>query len=698
MLNQYFYILLIVGITLLSLATFVLLKGPRKKINQAYSLYAASSAIWAIFEAFGITAQDSSLALLLWRISHMGVIFIPVGFVHFVYCIVDIENKMKKIIFISYVTAFIFMVLNCTKLFILKVAPKFSFRWFINPGAFYYLFLPIWIYWVSYGLFELFKWNSKSTGAKKNQLKYYCWSTLLAYVGGIPNFFPTFNIEIPILMPFGTYSIIIYSAFTVYAILKHRLIDVKVALTRTGIFIAVYTLVLGLPFAIAIWWKRQLLDFFGASWWTAPLILMALLATVGPFLYIFLQRRAENRLLREQKRYQKILKQASLGMTHLRDLRKLLDFITYILTKTVKISFAAIYLYDRQSDEYLLHAVRDKAEIAFPKLALDNPLVDWINKKHSPIIYEEIKRQAEESKKLESLTQQLEKLNTSLCIPCFFEDKLIGFFLLGEKLSGDIYTQEDIDIFMTLANHAASAIENCWAYEELKEKEKLLVEAEKLAAVGRLASNIAHEIKNPLAPIKTYTEFLDEKIDDPKFRQDFKKVILEETNRINHIVEQLINYGHPKKLNKSEVDIRQIIENTLHLLENDLKKENISVRQDYASTSQAILADPQQLKQVFLNILLNSIQALEKVTDRPKEIKIATYLSDDTFTIRIQDTGCGIKKEELPFIFDPFFSTKDRGSGLGLSIVQSIIKNHGGVILAESQLNQGTTFSINLPK
>jgi hypothetical protein len=185
-----------------------------------------------------------------------------------------------------------------------------------------------------------------------------------------------------------------------YAIIKYRLMDIKVAITRAGLFIAIYTFVLGIPFAIAIWSKGWLIDKLGPSWWMMPLTLMAALATVGPFIYIYLQRRAEETLLREQRRYQESLKQASVGMTRIRNLRKLLDLITHIVTKTVRISYAAIYLYSEETNEYVLQVSRDKDRTPIPKLNSDNPLISWLIQKREPLIYEEIKRQMEDTKTL----------------------------------------------------------------------------------------------------------------------------------------------------------------------------------------------------------------------------------------------------------------------------------------------------------
>ena len=195
--------------------------------------------------------------------------------------------------------------------------------------------------------------------------------------------------------------------------------DIRVAITRTGVFLAVYTLVLGLPFAVAIWFKPMLISMIGAQWWIFPLGLMAILATVGPFVYIYIRRKAEARLLREQKKYQDTLKQASVGMTRIRNLRKLLSLIAHIVTRSVKISFAAIYLYHKEANAYVLEVSRDRGIKFIPQIGMDNPLLAWLLEKKEPLVYEEIKRELEENATTEirNLEAHMRLLHAAVVIP-----------------------------------------------------------------------------------------------------------------------------------------------------------------------------------------------------------------------------------------------------------------------------------------
>ena len=227
--------------------------------------------------------------------------------------------------------------------------------------------------------------------------------------------------------------------------------------------------------------------------------------------------------------------------------------------------------------------------------------------------------------------------------------------------------------------------ENTLLREEIQKSEKMKV-------VATLAAGMAHEIKNPLTSIKTFTEFINKKKDDPEFLDKFQDIVTSEVNKIDSIVKQLLEFSKPQELQLKETDINKLLDETLNLLNNDLLKHNIKTEKNY-STLSTIKVDPVQIKQVFLNLLLNAIDAI----DKDGKITISTETTNnDQICITIEDTGKGISKEDLKHIFDPFFTKKDSGTGLGLSIVHGIIEKHGGKIDLKSTLLKGTTFIIKI--
>ena len=219
-----------------------------------------------------------------------------------------------------------------------------------------------------------------------------------------------------------------------------------------------------------------------------------------------------------------------------------------------------------------------------------------------------------------------------------------------------------------------------------------LQETEKLKAVATLAAGMAHEIKNPLTSIKTFTEYLPEKKNDPEFLDKFQSIVGTEVDRINYIVKQLLEFSGPSKLHPKETDINILLDETLNLLNNDLLKQDIKTVKHYAPLP-LVKVDPSQIKQVFLNLFLNAMESIKK----NGTITINTRVSASCqISIRIEDTGIGIDKDDIHHIFDPFFSKKDGGTGLGLSVVHGIIEKHNGKISVKSTPPRGTTFQIIL--
>jgi signal transduction histidine kinase len=280
------------------------------------------------------------------------------------------------------------------------------------------------------------------------------------------------------------------------------------------------------------------------------------------------------------------------------------------------------------------------------------------------------------------------------------EDHLVGFLALGPKLSGAGYLPDDLHAFTTLAHEAALAIDNALSYEELlRVNEQLKVAAERLltqerlAAAGQFATGMAHEIKNPLSAIKTFAQYLPEKYDDPAFRKKFFRIVQAEIDRINEIVRELSDFAKPAPLQLQPVKVAQLVEDTLSLLSNQCLEHGVEIEKHFLENGVKIQADPQQLKQVLLNLLLNSLEAMPQ----GGKIEVTTATGQEGLSLRITDTGTGISPDQQKHVWDPFFTTKERGMGLGLAIVKGVVERHGGQIALSSRPGQGTTVEVNLP-
>jgi signal transduction histidine kinase len=233
-----------------------------------------------------------------------------------------------------------------------------------------------------------------------------------------------------------------------------------------------------------------------------------------------------------------------------------------------------------------------------------------------------------------------------------------------------------------------------------QDKERLkqeLFQAEKFAYMGRLASSVVHEIKNPLTAIKTFAEYLPQRYNEPDFKDKVLKILPKEIKRIEGVVEQLLDLARPRDVKLCQINIINTIDSTLTLLENNFKLKNIKVKKQYQPGEILINGDDEQLKQVFLNLFLNSIQAMDEGGTLDISVNLQSSDASRSVLICIKDNGCGIPEENLGKLFTPFFTTKKEGVGLGLVIAQEIIKQHKGNIRVESKLGDGTRFVIELP-
>ncbi len=229
-----------------------------------------------------------------------------------------------------------------------------------------------------------------------------------------------------------------------------------------------------------------------------------------------------------------------------------------------------------------------------------------------------------------------------------------------------------------------------------KELEQRLMESVKLAGVGTLAAGVAHEINNPLSIILGFAQTMLK--DLPHENELYKdlRIVEQEANRCAKVVKDLLTFARPGRIEKSETNLVELIQTCISLLRHFIRKNEIAVEEQYSSELPRLWIDSKKIQQVFINILLNAIEAMPN--GGRLKIGVDALPAEGTFRIDISDTGLGIPEDYRTKIFEPFFTTKsNKGTGLGLSICRSIIKEHLGSIGVNSVVNQGTTVTINLP-
>ena len=303
-------------------------------------------------------------------------------------------------------------------------------------------------------------------------------------------------------------------------------------------------------------------------------------------------------------------------------------------------------------------------------------------------------------------------LHSLVVIPLFTKEKALGAIAADHTEPGRRLTQETLDSVMRFAQQAGLAIQNASMYQELRnfsrqmeeriqkttadlrKTESQLIRSEKLAALGQLAAGIAHEIRNPLTSINILIHSLRERLPSENSQQEDLKVIEEEIHRMNEIVDQFLRFAKPASPLLEKTDVLSIFEETLQLLRPQIEKQRIVVEKEFQALPM-IQMDPEQMKQAMLNLLLNAIQAMPEggqLTLKGQNSKDGQWIH-----LSIEDSGMGISPEDIDKLFDPFFSTKEGGIGLGLSITHRIIDQHHGKIEVENAPEKGTIFTVWLP-
>jgi signal transduction histidine kinase len=238
--------------------------------------------------------------------------------------------------------------------------------------------------------------------------------------------------------------------------------------------------------------------------------------------------------------------------------------------------------------------------------------------------------------------------------------------------------------------------------KELKDSQNTLRRADRLSSLGLLTAGLAHEIRNPLVAIRTFTQLLPERYNDAEFRDGFQGLALKEVDRICGLINDLLSFARPSRPKVVLENMNDVVDGIIRILVSEAKEKNVEITRDFTAGLPMVWIDREQMKQVFMNLILNAIQAMK---NQGGTISISTrrHTKDQSgpagqfVQVEIQDTGMGIPEENLDQIFDPFFTNKDEGSGLGLSISHQIVQEHGGYITVESKAGVGTSFFVNIP-
>ncbi|HET7438848.1 MAG TPA: ATP-binding protein [Nitrospira sp.] len=295
-------------------------------------------------------------------------------------------------------------------------------------------------------------------------------------------------------------------------------------------------------------------------------------------------------------------------------------------------------------------------------------------------------------------------LQVEQSLPHVSRGRLIAFSLLGESLSHEPDQAATSSLLHALAQTATNALDTSMLLEDLHRSHLLMKRTDRLKSLETIAGGFAHEIRNPLTSIKTFIQLAPERKDDPDFIREFSRIVLDDVYRIERLIEEILDYARYMEPKLTEEDVNDIVSSCLYFIEVKADSLGIKIEKELASDLPRVMLDRQQIKQVFLNLFLNALDAMGEQGGilRVRTRKLVKAGGKQCVQIETEDTGHGIQEANLEHIFDPFFTTKHEsgeheGTGLGLTIVHQIIQEHHGEIQVKSTVGTGTTFLVNLP-
>jgi PAS domain S-box-containing protein len=804
----------------LFLAGFVYFRRPQSSSSRVFALFVLSIVGWSLCVKMVYLYASLPTGLFWGRLSFATASLIGSSFAVFCQVFPDLPTlRATKGILLITLSGVLVAGLSLTPLVLREIT--ISGTGDVRPvyGPFYALFATFLLAAFGHGFWTLTrKWRA-ARGRTKLQLQYLWLGLCLALGSGT-----TTNLIVPALTGsshlgvYGPFFTLFFLGLTAHAIIRHRLMDIRVVIRQSMTFVLSAGAAVGIIWGFLIVLDRGLGFRLGPASPFLPVMIGVAGAIVFHPVRIGIQHLFDRYCYRQEYDYRQAVRTISQVLASLLRIDPLCEHLTTFILRTLKVEEVAAYLcHDQSLVEQRSYQHVGNGERGRPStITMVSPhLIALLARARQPILQDELMLWADASE-LEYLHEEFIVLRSKVLIPLSVEQEVAGFIAVGEKRSGDPFFTQDIEFLATIGHQAGAALKRAQLHEEVTwmkeynesilhhmesglvvvshdnmitvvneaaarmlgmrvteiigqpldklipcglglplfdtllektvytnhettlitgagqslpivvstsilhgendqpggailavndlsqikalEEEKRRIE--RLASIGAFMSGIAHEIKNPLVAIKTLAELLPEQYEDEEFRETFTKVTLNEVDRIDTLVRRLRSLSSGSTVPLHLLNVIAPLEETLSLVSGELTRRHISVVRDYQSPVPPIMGDHDQLKQVFVNLCLNSIEAMGeggtltvavgspgKHAGQPPEV-----------LIQIADTGPGIPIEHLATIFDPFFTLKEQGTGLGLAICRGIMDYHRGSIAAvNSREGSGAVFMVKLP-
>ena len=709
------------------LAAISLVRGRKSHTNRLFAAICFFGALINIDVALVSSLSDKTLALRIDRLVYLLFVFsIPV-YIRFIHCFLAMEGR-RWLEIAAYLFSLVMLFFTQTDYFIAGLT-EYRFGTIAEGGKAFHAFSIAGGFTALYCLAVLLTAIRKTGEShRRNRIKYVFTGLGLSAFLILLNSLTVSGLNI---YPTGNFSFIPAIILAV-GVLKYDLLDIGSVIRKgtvyfllTGVLTAIYILIIYL-------FNISFMGYGDGGSLVFPFIMALLIVLLFNPLRERMQGLVDRLFYRGKYDYHRTLMDMSDMMTSFLRLEEITDYLLRSIPSALKLQSLSLLILDRDGRGAACRStVKDREEEMAEACVRHRDVLSEVFEGHRGALHKmAAERMGTTGGSGRALADLFDTLQSVLLVPLVYRKGLVGIMALGEKKSGELFVQDDVELLTTLANQSAIAIENAGNYgaledlnvklekqvarrtakleKTLEEKERTqqeLVRSESLAAIGQLVAGTAHELNNPLASasslIQTSVEELDAWEGDSPPRDDILddlRFSLKELNRAAHIVKSLLGLSRQTQTYVEKVNINVVIDDALRILYNRFKLLQVRIERDYDEGLPEIEGNFANLGQVFINIIQNALQALPGGNGT---ITLLTRYREDEDRVYMEcrDSGGGIPAGKIKHIFKPFFTTKKPGdgTGLGLYISHEIIRRHEGSIAVRSEEGKGTVFTIEIP-
>ncbi len=675
----------------------VVLRGRKDSLNLRFGVFAFATGAWSAAYFFWQVSADATAALFFTRALMLFAYFVPVTFFHFIAEVCG--EKPRWTVRIGYGVAVALALFNFTPLMVERVEPAMGFPHWPKAGQFY------WTYLVLFGLltinaaYILIKNLREATGMRATQLRNILLASIVGFGGGATNFPLWYDVPVP---PLGNLLIFLYLLIMAHAVSRYQLplvaYDFVLALVYLGLSITISVAYLIVAVALAPWIGYELNSASLFMQFFAAMMVCWFFFWIVPKLHRIADRVLAQTYLRRRHTQQQQLRELGARIGSIGSEQEIFENLAPEIVRAFNLQAVAIYVRSEFDRDYQLRVVR-----GWPSCPRSQPLESVLTRVFErqmvPLFLDgsEMRFGPDVVAELENLTS---RLPFEAACPIASDDFLAGFVLLGERGENERYTQAEIALLESICLQIAVTL-------RARQLERRASQTEKLIALGTLAAGLAHELRNPLTSIQTFSALLNEKgRPDPEGLKEFSGVVQRDVNRIASIVENVAAFAESNKVEMTPVSVPDVLRTVVEIVHPEIERHRVAVSLRCAQVP-TIRGNHSQLLQVFLNLAQNALQAMDGRTDSTLTFEASLRTRDvptPQLCVTITDNGPGIDPTVLPRIFEPFTTTKatgerrgKHGMGLGLAIVKRIVQHHHGEIRVTSEPGRGTTFLVYLP-